>query len=307
MYDDQALAGLVQESFGQRPVGATRLRGGSKKGVYRLTFDDGSTAVLYVWHESENYWPASAADDGPLSDASGLDLFEAGKARLDSLGVRTPHVHAVRRPDLALVEDVRGGTLESRLEDDPVPALRRLAAGLEAMRQHQDPRLGKVGLLETEPQDRSCQRIVLDRAERDLREAASRVDAVADARDRLENLLHRCYADVRPRSGHSLIHGELGPDHVLVDERGEPVLIDIEGTMFFDVEWEHVFLQMRFGDHYRWLRADGLDEARMEFYRLAMHLSLVAGPLRLLDGDFPDREGMLGIVRHNLERVLAYR
>jgi hypothetical protein len=42
-------------------------------------------------------------------------------------------------------------------------------------------------------------------------------------------------------------------------------------------------------------------------YALAMHLSLVAGPLRLLDGDFPEREGMLQIVEHNLRRVLAQR
>jgi hypothetical protein len=27
----------------------TRLRGGSKKGVYRLVLDNGTTAILYVW------------------------------------------------------------------------------------------------------------------------------------------------------------------------------------------------------------------------------------------------------------------
>ena len=29
----------------------------------------------------------------------------------------------------------------------------------------------------------------------------------------------------------ALIHGELGQDHILLDRRGEPVLIDIEGAM----------------------------------------------------------------------------
>ena len=38
-------------------VGVSRLRGGSKKGAYRLFLDDDSTAVAYVWAESENYWP----------------------------------------------------------------------------------------------------------------------------------------------------------------------------------------------------------------------------------------------------------
>jgi len=45
--------------------------------------------------------------------------------------------------------------------------------------------------------------------------------------------------------------------------------------------------------------------ARLNLYRLAMHLSLVAGPLRLLDGDYPDREPMLRIAEYNTQQVLA--
>ncbi|WP_262380031.1 hypothetical protein [Nonomuraea sp. PA05] len=89
-----------------------------------------------------------------------------------------------------------------------------------------------------------------------------------------------------------------------MDDDGRPVLIDIEGAMFFDVEWEHVFLRIRFGDHYARLRAGDLDERRMRLYALAQHLSLVAGPLRLLDGDFPDRSFMLGIARHHTSEIL---
>jgi hypothetical protein len=39
---------------------------------------------------------------------------------------------------------------------------------------------------------------------------------------------------VPPRAQYGLIHGELGPDHVLIDRRRHPVIIDIEGVMFFD-------------------------------------------------------------------------
>lgn len=113
------------------------------------------------------------------------------------------------------------------------------------------------------------------------------------------------HAAVSPRTEYGLIHGELGPDHVLVVDHGEPVLIDIEGVMFFDVEWEHAFLELRFGDDYRHLKATDLDDDRMRLYRLAMYLSLVAGPLRLLDGDFPHRESMHAIVDGNIVRTLA--
>ena len=39
----------------------------------------------------------------------------------------------------------------------------------------------------------------------------------------------------------------------------------------------------------------GLDEQRMSMYALALDLSLIEGPLRLLDGDYPERELMLAI------------
>lgn len=46
----------------------------------------------------------------------------------------------------------------------------------------------------------------------------------------------------------------------------------------------------------------------MKLYQLAMHLSLVAGPFRLLDGDYPDRQVMMDIAEYNLlQCVLAAR
>ena len=76
--------------------------------------------------------------------------------------------------------------------------------------------------------------------------------------------------------------------------------------MYFDVEWEHAFLRIRFGPHHHRLNTDGLDQERLAFYTLAMRLSLVAGPLRLLDGDFPDRASMQEIAEHNLLGALVF-
>ena len=103
-----------------------------------------------------------------------------------------------------------------------------------------------------------------------------------------------------------LLHRDVNPMNVLVDRDGRPVLIDIEGLMYFDVEWEHAFLRLRFGEHYQPLNRSGLDEERLTFYTLAMRLSLVAGPLRLLDGDFPDRDFMMGIAEYNLQQALNF-
>jgi len=315
------LAGVARAALGagHHLIGLSRLRGGSKKGVYRLTFDDDSTAIAYIWDDAENYWPAVHAGDhaDPFSHASGIDLFQAASRRLDTLGIRTPRIHLAdqsrtRYPaDVAVVEDVPGENLETLLQQDPrnaEPTLTRLAEALEVMQRHTSPGFGKVALIDGGgiSRGRSCEQVVLARALGDLAEAASRETRLASARNCLEDIVRGLAAAVRPRSVYGLIHGELGPDHVLVDRLGRPVLIDIEGLMFFDVEWEHAFLRIRFGDHYQRLNRGALDEQRMAFYTLAMRLSLVAGPLRLLDGDFPEREAMTGIAEHNLQQALAF-
>jgi hypothetical protein len=320
--DGEALSGIVHEALGAeaRVVGVDRLRGGSKKGVYRVHTSGSHAAslIVYSWAENENFWPTAEAIDPahPFAPASGLAPFLAAQRRLDGLGVRVPGVllgdDSRRRypADVAVVEDVAGGTLEALLETDPARAshaLSELAAMLDVMHQQHSQQYGRADVLERgdKTSGNSCEQLVLERATKDLAEAAERDPSIGSAAASLHDRLQELATRVAPRTQHGLIHGELGPDHVLVDASGHPVLIDIEGLMFFDVEWEHVFLQLRFGEQYPALSRPGLDSARLDLYMLAMRLSLVAGPLRLLDGDFPHRTVMQEIAEHNAKEALA--
>jgi hypothetical protein len=315
------LAGAARAALGggRRLEAVQRVAGGSRKGVYRLTMDDATTAIAYLWDDSENYWPAIEGDGDPadpFSSGIGLETFEAAHARLDSLGLRVPVVHLVDRggvhypADLAIVEDFPGENLMDWLERDPraaEPTVARLAEALEAMRSHQGPSFGKVAFVDGGGRSRwtSCEAAVLDFALRRLDEAASRDQRIAGARDRREERQRELASAVRPRAEYVVVHGELGLDHVLVDRAGNPVLIDVEDLMYFDVEWEHVFLRIRLNDDYWRLAVSGLDEDRLALYMLAQRLSLTAGPLRLLDSDFPDRAFMRDIAEHNLKEALA--
>ncbi len=307
------LAPLARAATGRTLTGVTRLRGGTKKGVYRLALDDDTTVVAYVWSPDEDYWDAGPSDlRDPFSAGTSRDVFTAAHDRLAATGVRTPRLlYADAENDAVVVEDLRGGSLEDVLERDPVAgraALEQLAGELATLHAQEGPAFGKAVLVDNggTSSASSAARRVTEGALRDLGEAAARDERIAGVREDLEESLRRLDAAVRPRDRHSLIHGELGPDHVLLDDRGRPALIDIEGLMYFDVEWEHVFLRIRFQERYDVLRAPArdLDENRLRLYRLAMHLSLVAGPLRLIEGDFPHPEGMREIAEHNLVRVL---
>jgi len=139
-----------------------------------------------------------------------------------------------------------------------------------------------------------------------LTDAATRDPRITNAHDQLGRRLHGLAAAISPRAEYSVVHGELGLDHVLVDRRGRPVIIDVEDLMYYDVEWEHVFLRLRLHADYHHVAVDGLDEARLALYMLVQRLSLTAGPLRLLETDFPDREFFRGIVEHNLREALLW-
>jgi hypothetical protein len=252
-----------------------------------------------VWRASEDYWPEHERD--PLfGNVSGRDLFLTAHTALSEAGASVPRVVLVDR-DVIVVEDLGGEFLEKLLDHD-TEALDRLWDDLGAVHQRLSPRYGRPSALQP-VEAPPVPDVVLHRALKHLDECCARVPRIAAARDRLESQLRQRHSVIEPRAGYGLIHGELGPDHVLVAD-GRPVLIDIEGAMFFDVEWEHVFLELRFGPHYRPVK--GLDPARLGLYRPAQYLSLVEGPLRLLDGDFPHRDAMRDIAEQNIERVLGH-
>ncbi|MDQ1016497.1 phosphotransferase family protein [Streptomyces afghaniensis] len=311
------LAPLTRAALGRTLTGVQRLRGGTKKGVYRLVLDDDSTAVAYVWSADEDYWDQPDPDPRDVfSHGTGLGLFTAAHDRLAASGVRTPRLihadatHTHLPADAAVVEDLPGGSLEDALARDPREAPRlmdRMAELLATLHAHTGPRFGKVAVVDNGGSSHgvSCEQRITDGALRCLAEAARREPRAAAVRRELEDLIHALAAEVRPRDRQTLIHGELGADHVLLTSDGQPALIDIEGLMYFDVEHEHVFLRLRFGPHYDALRAPGLDEARLRLYRLSMHLGLVSGPLTLIEGDFPHPQRMRDIAEHNLRQALS--
>ncbi|GIG03221.1 phosphotransferase [Catellatospora citrea] len=312
---------LVADQFGadRRLVALDRLTGGTKKGVYRLRLDDQTTTIAYVWAPGENYWPPSpTVPDDPFTDASGAELFAAGHAALTAADVRVPRLLMLDRDgrhvdaDIALAEDAGAVTLERLMGQDPAAAAAPLAALGDALRRMHTTigtrygKLAAVGNGDAPPQ-RRAEDVIVDRALSHLHEAAGRDDRIAHAHDRIAAHVRHLRGPIPARETYGLVHGELGPDHVLVTPDGEPVLIDIEGLTYFDVEWEHTFLHLRFGDAYPRLRPVDLDPHRLELYRFAQVLSLIEGPLRIADTDFPDRQRMLDLAEWNIAKALAVR
>ncbi len=170
-----------------------------------------------------------------------VDLFTAAYDRLTGLGIRTPRL-LFADPELrrSALGRGRGGGRARRQPGGPVhPATPRPPKGpcggwprpcAPCTPTPTPPRQGR------RRQRRAARTAV--RASRsssnlgalaDLAEAAARDPRIAVVREALYGRLHALAGRVRPRGRVGLVHGELGPDHVLVDEYGHPALIDIEG------------------------------------------------------------------------------
>jgi hypothetical protein len=272
------LRDLVAEQFGsdRHLSRVERLTGGSKKGVYRLHLDDETTTILYVWRSDENYW--------------------APGHHLDA--------------DMALLEDAGTRTLEVAMERDPHVAAMALSSLNDALRRMHttlSPRYGKLAAVARgkAPQTRATEDIIADRALCHLGAAAGRDARLSDAHNRVAGHIRRLRDAVTARRTYGLVHGELGPDHVMVTSTGEPVMIDFEGLVYFDIEWDHAWLNLRFGHAHPALRAVDLGKDRLQLFRYAQILSLIEGPLRIADTDFPDRQWMLNLAERNIGKALA--
>jgi hypothetical protein len=233
-------ADIARAAFGRDRglASVERVAGASKKGVYRLRFDDEATAVAYIWDDTENFWPLAEQDPAQtFNDANGSDLFVAAHQRLSTLGVGVPELYLFdasrqRFPaEVAVVQDF-GDSLETLLERDQPRGQRVLAQltdFLRAMAGVRAQAFGKVLHVDRGgvSNGTSCEQVVLDRALRDLGEAGKRDPRIGRVEGQLAVLLHDLAAPLSPRTEFALVHGELGPGHVMVDRADRPVLIDI--------------------------------------------------------------------------------
>jgi hypothetical protein len=306
----------IQDLFGgnYKVLSILNMHGGAQKVVYKVECTHGFTCMLYVWDESMNYFQEEKLKSEMFFDSNGAELFEYNNLYLLRQGIRTPKIYLINKEknrypfDYAIVECIRGGNLEQYFHREHTvkdKVLKNFAEMLEKMHSIRASNYGKLKHNDDLSSDR-CEMIVFKNTIEELLHISEHVERIAVNKDRLVDVLNELFSEIKIRDEYGVIHGELGPDHVLVDENLETYLIDIEGTMFFDVEFEHSFLQFRFGDCYAYLINKDLDPDRLLFYKLCHHISCTCGGLKLLQRDFPNKALAQEIFESNCNRALKF-
>ncbi|MGH1554940.1 hypothetical protein ACRAWF_32595 [Streptomyces sp. L7] len=207
-----------------------------RRASYRLAFEDGTTAVAYVWSPDGDLWDAGPGDPrDPFSHASGLTLFTAAADRLRH--GRCPHAPAPAcRPHPHPPPGGRGAGRGPSGRHPGGPAGRRPGRRTGGAGTDGGPSSppctpararasGKVAVVDNggSSYGSSCEELVVARALSDLDELPARDPRAAEAHPQLADAIRALGARVRPRDEPpALIHGELGGDHVRVTADGGP-------------------------------------------------------------------------------------
>lgn len=306
----------VEKVFGTRytVVKVSKMEGGAQKVVYKLDCSNGFSCILYVWDLTMNYFQEEIVNHNIHAESYGSELFESNNRFLMEHAIRTPILYDLNRDrdrydfDYALVEYVAGQDAggyykhPDRKVQDKV--FQQVGEMIHAMHRIQSRTYGKPN--KTTPNNTQCHLHQLYNGIEQLTYAAEHVEAIRKNQGKLLDKLYSLESKIVPRNSYGFIHGELGPNHVIVTDQLEPYLIDIEGAEFYDIEHEHSFLEMRFGEYYRYLNDVQLDENRKLFYKFHHHLSLVAGGLKLVHRGFPDQQLAQGIADRHADCALQF-
>ena len=287
-----------------------RLYGGAQKGTYKVKCINGFEFVLYIWDERTSYF-SKYEDKRDLFRTRGADLFLSNHRVFENNKVPVQNLYYIDMSkeiygfDYAFVKYISGKEIEAYMNESEVYVKQLFMALGDSIRKLHMIKRDYAGIIdEPQKEEFKCEDYILSNVENDMNYLIKNCSEIADNRNELKQSYISLYKNIKPRKEYVLIHGELGPNHVLVDESNDICIIDIECAKYFDKEYENSFLEFRFGDYYKYLKEENLDLDRMKFYKLSHHIGCLAGAVKLTKEEYYDMEDVNGMIKYNLEQIL---
>lgn len=301
----------IKEIFGENYelVSMEGILGGAQKHTYRAVCSNGFSFVVYQWDQSTTYFEKNDAD---IFCSSSAELFQLNNALMRENHVLTPELYYMDKSRLegdfeyAFVEYIDGHDMDYIKEHQPerLPAiwesLRRIITHLHNIKSNCPGQLERmldadfdIGSYELNGMRENC----LYLQKHDPEYEKYYLNAYNKAKEYLNKF--------KKRDSYRFIHGELGPNHVMVDANNNAYLIDIEGAKFCDVEEELGFLNMRF-DEKVYSSSYDIDENRMLFYYIGHCFGNMSGAIELKEKNYYDMDDINGMIHffHEQFRML---
>lgn len=280
----------------------TRILGGAQKHTYLAETKSGFCFIIYIWDKSISYFTYNEEKD-IFSSSSSL-LFELNNNLMIQHNVLTPKLYFMDRSkeeqdyEYAFAEYIDGTDMDhiiSQQEDRLPGVLSSLKTSINNLHKIKSDLVGQLNRMQTKEFD------VLEYSLKAAQKNIEYLKAADGSNKKLymgvwDKLLKLSSVMVK-RQEYTFIHGELGPNHVMVDKYDNAYLIDIEGGKYCDLEEELSFLNIRFGRLLQNLEMD-LDSDRMEFYHIGHCLNNLSGAIQLKLKDYYDMDDVNGMIQY---------
>lgn len=300
----------VIEVFGKEYelVSMERILGGAQKYTFLAKCTNGFEFIIYQWGKEMTYFENNG--ENAVFCSSSAKLFQSNNELMRKYGVLTPKLFYVDRSrrdcdyEYAFVEYISGRDMDYIMEKEPnrlQEVLESLSVSIDKLHGIKSEVAGQVGRLQTSDFD------IISFELEDMRQNSSYLQEYdkeyADLYIQVEAKATE-YADkLEKRKEYTFIHGELGPNHVIVDKDNNAYLIDIEGAKFYDVEEELSFLDIRFNKMLKKAENE-VDEKRIYFYYIGHCLGNLRGAVELKQEGYYDMNDVNGMIQFFHEQIV---
>lgn len=277
-----------------------RILGGAQKYTYLAKCTNGFKFIIYQWDKSTTYFENN--DESAVFCSSSANLFESNNELMRKHGVLTPELFYIDKSrsecdyEYAFVEYINGHDVDYIMEKEPErmnAVWKSLSNSIDRLHNIKNNVVGQVGQMQAA--DFNLIAFELEDIHQNCMYLQENDNQYADVYVQVEAKARECVHKLESRNEYTFIHGELGPNHVIVDKDNNAYLIDIEGAKFYDVEEKLSFLDMRFNKRLKKV-ADIVDEQRMYFYYIGHCLGNLRGAVELKQKDYYDMDDVNGMI-----------
>ncbi len=288
------------------------LLGGAQKHTFLAQCENGFSFVIYKWSEEATYFTYDSEE--AVFRSSSAFLFEENNKIMIENGVLTPKIYFIDRTrheenyDYAFVEYIDGldmDNITSKYPERLPKVIKSLTNSINKLHKIKSNRVGQVGRMQEEEFD--ILKFSLDSLFKNIDYLINNdkdfKEMYIAAKEKASELVKK----LSKSSEYTFIHGELGPNHVIVDKDDNAFLIDIEGAKFCDVEEENSFLRIRFNNSLKEVE-DEVDEDKMLFYHIGHCFGYLSGAIELKAKgyyDMDDLNGMIKFFHSEIKEIIA--
>jgi len=305
----------IKDIFGNRRSvqGVKKLLGGVQKSTYKVDCNTGEQIILHIWDVVDDLFYEKKDHVKKKMIANSAEQLKINNDFLIKNGINTPQIFKIdvskeEYPyEFAFVEYINNGDISEIVYGKESQERELVLNNLqkEIIKLHSCKRDFHGKLMNQKKTEESFIKRIYDIALHDLEYSIKHYKDIDKNKDKIISCLQEYMSKLKVRKEFSLIHNELGPEHVLMNKDYDVFLIDIEGLLYADIELEHAYLNFRFDKGYSYLKRQGLDHDRLIFYKLYLHLSYLYGHLKILnDFDYQGEKSIENIIKYNAQEAL---